>query len=82
MKEFVRETEDGNLYVDDDCDPSRYTLVSHFSGREYASCRHGYAKEIKDGGGVITVTDGLSGTQRSYCLMCIMDFISSKMPEL
>ena len=84
MKEFVRETEHGNLYVEiDDIDhSSRYILVSNFSGREYASCKHGYTKDIKDGGGVVTCTDGISGTKKSYCLLCIMDYISSKVPEL
>ncbi len=82
MKEFVEETEHGNLYVDTTGIRSEYTLVSNFSGREYPSCRHGYTKDIKDGGGVITFTDGISGTKKSYCMLCVLDLLSNKIPEL
>ena len=82
MKEFVEETEHGNLYVDTTGIHAEYTLVSNFSGREYASCRHGYTKDIKDGGGVVTFTDGISGIKKSYCMLCVLDLLSSKIPEL
>jgi len=83
MKEFIRETEHGNLYleVEDGYHP-QYTLVSNFTGRKYPSCVHGSTVDIKDGGGSVKLTDGQSGTERNYCMLCIMDYISSKIPEL
>ena len=82
MKEFVEETEHGNLYVDTTGIRAEYTLVSNFTGREYPSCVHGSTVDIKGGGGSVNFKDGQSGTERNYCMLCIMDYISSKIPEL
>lgn len=85
MREFVRETEHGSLYVDEgcnSCEPSEYTLVSNFTGREYPSCEHGSTVDIKGANGSLVFTDGNSGTVRTYCMLCIMDYLSSKIPEL
>lgn len=83
MKNFVRDTEHGSLYADaEDSHPARYILVSNFTGREYPSCIHGSTVDIKGGGGSVNFKDGQSGTERNYCMLCIMDYISSKIPEL